>query len=228
MHQYNLLYFANYSTLSNVRSTELATFTRIYTNVRDDDSNYGQCPFPTAALLSLLLLIAFCLLLPEVSAAAISLLDLKSHQQKQTELQHRSAVPSFSLLTRQLHHSELSSSGLQQPLILHFSDLPGNWISVSSICTVQQQLFVMDIDAVNATNRVNVDTNHSLSCKNNVDPIMFSTSISLLTEKPHSTMACPCDRSSTCLTTVYNCLHDWFYDMVRYRRTNSLLDLFIV
>jgi len=39
------------------------------------------------------------------------------------------------------------------------------WISMSSICTVQQQLFVTDIDVVNATNRVNVVTNHSLSCK---------------------------------------------------------------
>jgi len=48
MHQYNLLYFANYSTLSNVHSTELAIFTCIFTNVRDDDGNYGQWPVPTA------------------------------------------------------------------------------------------------------------------------------------------------------------------------------------
>jgi len=42
MHQYNVLYFANYSTLSIVRSTELAIFTLIYTNVRDDDGSYEQ------------------------------------------------------------------------------------------------------------------------------------------------------------------------------------------
>ena len=101
---------------------------------------------PSVALLSLLLLVAFRLLLPEVLVVAISLLDLKSHQQKQTELQHLFAVPSFSLLTRQLHHSELFSSDLQQPLILHFSIFQAGWISVSSICTVQQQLLVMDID----------------------------------------------------------------------------------
>jgi len=43
MHQYNLLYFANYYTLSNVSSTELAIFTLIYRNVRDDDDgSYEQ------------------------------------------------------------------------------------------------------------------------------------------------------------------------------------------
>jgi len=114
-------------------------------------------------LLSLLLLVAFRFLLPEELVAGISLLHLLSHQQKQTELQHWSAVPSCSLISRQLHHSELFSSDLQQPLILHFSDLPGRLNICVEHCTVQWQLFVMDIDNVNATNRVNVDTNHSLS-----------------------------------------------------------------
>jgi len=57
---------------------------------------------------SLLLLVACRWLLPEVVVSAISLLDLQNHQLKQTEPRHQSAVPSFSLSTHLLHHSELA------------------------------------------------------------------------------------------------------------------------
>ena len=68
--------------MSNVRSTELATLKRIYTNVRDD-AIMNSFPVPTAyylsadsvrsvALLLLLLFITFHLLLPEVRCCSFS------------------------------------------------------------------------------------------------------------------------------------------------------------
>jgi len=81
------------------------------------------------------LFVAKRLLLPEVFVAAISQLDLKNNPLQQIEPQHQSAVSSFSLLTNLLHHTELSFSDLQQPLIRFFLVFQVSCIFLPSTCS---------------------------------------------------------------------------------------------
>ena len=85
-----------------------------------------------------------------------------------------SAVPSFSLSTHLLHHSQLSSSDLQQRWLSFFLVFQVSWVFVPSTCTVQQQLFVTNIDVVNTANWLNVSLAILVTCTKLVSHAVFN------------------------------------------------------
>ena len=148
--------------------------------------NYGQfsssnslLSVPSVGLPCLLLLVACCLLSPQEVACAISLLDLQN-QSLSISLQ----FPPFHFqLTYFITHGfpHLICNNLRPVLFLIFQV---SWVFLLSTCIVQQQLFVINIDVVIPPTEWMWSQTILLAA--NVDPAMFSTSISLFTEKPRS------------------------------------------
>jgi len=174
MYQYNLLYFANYYTLSNVYSMNLQYLHLIcqrWWQLRTVFQFRQLIIYKVIQFLQLLCFLSCC-----SSHSVRFCCNFSAWSEKSSAEADRASASVCSTLL--FTFNSLTSSVrvfLFLPAttwVLHFYVLPG------SICTVQQQLFVTDIDVVNANNRVNVVTNHSLSCKCRCCHVF--TSISLL------------------------------------------------